>query len=155
MKYKIAVGKKKFEVEVGEVMDGLAQVTVGDETYEVSIENYADVIGAGQIRLPNKVQPPPRAQTPQAAAPRPSPTTQPAVATPPAGEGAVTAPITGQIIDIKVDIGQKVSAGQVVATIEAMKMENELMCAVSGKVLEIRVQPGDQIAAGDVILFIG
>ena len=41
MKYKIGVGDKKFDVEVGEIQNGLAMVTVNNKPYQVSIENYA------------------------------------------------------------------------------------------------------------------
>jgi biotin carboxyl carrier protein len=65
------------------------------------------------------------------------------------------APIPGLILDIKVTVGESVVAGQSVATIEAMKMENSLTSTVSGTVKEIRVQKGAQVATGDVVMIIG
>ena len=48
-----------------------------------------------------------------------------------------------------------VTAGQSVAIIEAMKMENSIAAHVSGKVLDIRVQKGSQVATSEVIMIIG
>ena len=65
------------------------------------------------------------------------------------------APIPGLIVEIKVHLGDKVQAGQSVAVMEAMKMENDLTSHVSGVVEEILVQKGTEVATGDVILRIG
>ena len=72
-----------------------------------------------------------------------------------AGTEVLTAPIPGLVLDIKVAVGDKVSAGQVVAVMEAMKMENNLISSVSGTVQEIRVQKGAEVSTGDVIMLIG
>jgi biotin carboxyl carrier protein len=72
-----------------------------------------------------------------------------------AGTEVVVAPIPGLILDIKVAAGDSVSAGQVVAVMEAMKMENNLVSNVSGTVQEIRVQKGAEVSTGDVIMLIG
>jgi biotin carboxyl carrier protein len=66
----------------------------------------------------------------------------------------VAAPIPGLIVKINVAVGDSVTAGQTVAIMEAMKMENNLTCAVSGTVQEIRVQKGSEVATGDVIMII-
>ena len=70
------------------------------------------------------------------------------------GAGTVTAPIPGLILRINVAVGDAVTAGQTVAVMEAMKMENNLTSAVSGTVQEIRVQKGSEVATGDVIMII-
>ncbi|WP_373499781.1 biotin/lipoyl-containing protein, partial [Desulfococcus sp.] len=70
------------------------------------------------------------------------------------GTGTVAAPIPGLILKINVAVGDTVTAGQTVAIMEAMKMENNLTCAVSGVVQEIRVQKGSEVATGDVIMII-
>ena len=53
------------------------------------------------------------------------------------GVGGVVAPLQGTVLDIKVNVGQNVNAGDVVAIIEAMKMENEIPSTVSGVVKSI------------------
>jgi len=161
MKYKIAIKNNKYEVEIGEINNGIAKVTVNGKSYEVTIENFAEVAqGAALAPAPR----PPAA--PQAPAPSPKPAPAPSAAPPkPAApspkpstaveeSGAVLAPIPGLIVDIKVKKGDPVIAGQTVATMEAMKMENNLVCNIDGVVKEIRVQKGSQCATGDVIMII-
>ena len=153
MKYQLEVGGKKFEVQIGEISEGIARVTVNDEPYEVKIENFTEVIGGGPARPPVQAS----AQAP-AAAPVPAAsasTSAPAPVAPMAGTEVVVAPIPGLILDIKVAAGDSVSAGQVVAVMEAMKMENNLVSNVSGTVQEIRVQKGAEVSTGDVIMLIG
>jgi len=169
MKYQLEVGGKKFEVEVGEISGGVAQVTVNDEPYEVKIENFAEVAGSSlpptAISAPAPAAPRPTATAPAAAPaassrPAPAAPAAPAPASPSpaaamAGTEVVTAPIPGLILDIKVAVGDSVAAGQVVAVMEAMKMENNLVSNVSGTVQEIRVQKGAEVSTGDVIMLIG
>jgi biotin carboxyl carrier protein len=70
------------------------------------------------------------------------------------GGGAVVAPIPGLILQIKVKVGDAVSAGQVVAIMEAMKMENNISSNISGTVASIRAGEGAQVTTGDVIMLI-
>ena len=73
----------------------------------------------------------------------------------PAGEGTpVTAPMTGNILDVKVNVGDTVSEGQPVIVLEAMKMENDVPASKSGKVTSITVKKGDTVNTGDVLLTI-
>jgi biotin carboxyl carrier protein len=153
MKYKIAVGEKKFEVEIGVIKDGLARVTVNDEAYEVNIENFAEVTGERAIKQSRPASVPTRTETPEPVFPEPPKAATPASA-PAAGSGAVIAPISGLILEVKVNVGDTVIIGQEVAVVEAMKMENSISSDISGKVFEIRVQSGDQVSTGDVLLII-
>ncbi len=67
--------------------------------------------------------------------------------------GAVAAPMPGKVLEIRVEEGQQVTAGQVVAVLEAMKMENHLSATDDGVVTEIRVAVGDQVEK-DVLLMV-
>ena len=125
MAYKIKIGNDKFEVVVGEVKSGHANVTVNGETYAVEIEKFD---------------------------PASSPAADTASAS---GTLQITAPIPGVILDIAVKAGEKVENGQTVAIIEAMKMENNLVSSIDGIVREIRVQKGDKVKTGDIIMVIG
>ncbi|MEX6633650.1 acetyl/propionyl/methylcrotonyl-CoA carboxylase subunit alpha [Hyphococcus lacteus] len=62
------------------------------------------------------------------------------------GDGVVKAPMAGMVANVSVNVGDTVSKGQVVATIEAMKMEHQLKAARDGIVLEVNVKSGDQVA---------
>ncbi len=67
---------------------------------------------------------------------------------PSAPEGAVRAPMQGTILRVKVKPGDKVKAGQVLAVLEAMKMENDIVAPRDGVVKEVLVQPGQTVQAG-------
>jgi biotin carboxyl carrier protein len=147
MKYKISVRDRSFEIEIGQIQNGMARVTVDQVPYEVKVET----IGAAPVP-----DPAPAAVVAPAAGPRPAGAKPaPAAAAAAAGMDTVVAPIPGLIIDIKVRVGEAVAAGHVVAIMEAMKMENNLTSRISGTVVEIVVQKGDQVSTDDVIMVIG
>ena len=58
----------------------------------------------------------------------------------------------GLILHVLVKPGDKVSNGQTVIKMEAMKMENEIKSSMDGKVKEILVKPQDNVAEGDILL---
>lgn len=162
MKYKIAIGNNKYEVEIGEINDGIAKINVNGELYEVIIENYAEVAQGTALGQTNRRPAGPQATDPGrlpasapavAAAPKPA-APSPAQTPTPEESGAVLAPIPGLILDLKVEVGDPVTAGQTVATMEAMKMENNIVSNTEGVVQEIRVQKGSQVATGDVIMIV-
>ena len=59
------------------------------------------------------------------------------------------APMPGQILKILVEIGQRVSAGDALVILEAMKMEQTLRAATDGVVEAVMVKQGDVVAPGD------
>jgi len=67
-------------------------------------------------------------------------------------EGAITAPMTGKIVSVKVQKGDQVKAGQVLCIIEAMKMENEIAAPRPGTVQELNVSEGSSVSEGEIIL---
>jgi acetyl-CoA/propionyl-CoA carboxylase biotin carboxyl carrier protein len=64
----------------------------------------------------------------------------------PARDGAVVAPMQGRIVLVAVEEGQAVATGDVIAVVEAMKMENAVHAAVDGVVRDLAVKVGDTIA---------
>ena len=63
----------------------------------------------------------------------------------------IKARIPGTITSIKVNVGDAVKARDVLATMEAMKMEQPIPCPKEGTVAEIKVAVGDKVKTGDVI----
>lgn len=70
------------------------------------------------------------------------------------GESAVLSPMPGMIIAVKVKVGDVVSAGDVVAVLEAMKMENEIRSSYAGVVKQIMVKEGDLAKSGTTIMLL-
>ena len=64
----------------------------------------------------------------------------------------ITAPLPGVITSVKVKEGEIIKAGQIVAVLEAMKMENDLQAERDGRVKEIKVEKGDSVLEGTVII---
>ena len=69
-----------------------------------------------------------------------------------AGADEISAPMPGQITKLLVEIGDDVRAGQDVAIIEAMKMENVLSSEARGSVRSIEVKIGDNLNVDDIIM---
>ena len=92
-----------------------------------------------------------------AAAPRPAaaaPAAQPVVSAG-GGSSAVTAPMPGKIISVKVSKGQQVKTGDVVVILEAMKMEQEIKSSLSGTVKDILVAAGETVKKEQAFILIG
>ena len=70
------------------------------------------------------------------------------------GSDAVTSPMQGTVLDVKVADGDEVDAGQVICIVEAMKMENEVTAHRAGVVAELSASPGQAVTAGQRICVI-
>lgn len=118
------------------------QVTVNGNTYEVEVEELG-----GSFT--------PTMQAPQATKVVTTPTNTPQAA--PQTNGAVNgtkvvAPMPGKIVDVKVSVGQSVKEGDLVAILEAMKMENEIFAPSAGTIASINVSAGTAVETNDVIV---
>jgi acetyl-CoA/propionyl-CoA carboxylase biotin carboxyl carrier protein len=67
---------------------------------------------------------------------------------------ALTSPMQGTVLKIAIEAGAQVEEGALVAIIEAMKMENEVMAHKSGTVVEVATSVGAAVGAGDVLAVI-
>lgn len=119
-------------------------ITVNGKTYEVEVE---EINGGGQTQS----APAPKPQATQAA-PAPAKKAQPSQPAPSAGAGDVTAPMPGTVLEVKVEEGQSVKAGDVVLILEAMKMENEITADTDGKVTKIYAPKGSSVNTGDPLV---
>jgi biotin carboxyl carrier protein len=64
----------------------------------------------------------------------------------------ITAPMPGRVLEVLVQPGQHVVAGDGLLILEAMKMENRLVAEATGTVSELRVAAGDMVDAGQVLV---
>ena len=64
----------------------------------------------------------------------------------------VVSPMPGQVVDLLVAPGEKVTAGQPVAVVEAMKMQNQLFAEADGVVKAINFSEGESVAADDLLM---
>ena len=103
------------------------KVVVNGKEYEVSVEEAA----AGTKPV----------ETSEAAPVKPVSSTAGAGA----GVNTITAPMPGTAINVGCHPGDKVSKGDILIVLEAMKMENEIMAPHDGTVTEVRVQQGLQL----------
>ena len=141
--YKFRINGNEYNVDINSVEGNIADVTVNGAPYQVEMEN-----------APAPVQKPAQASATATTAPASSATTTPAPkAAAPAGAGKpVTSPLPGVIIEVSVKEGQTVKAGQKVAVLEAMKMENEIQAPADGTVTAILVNKGDSVLEGAEIV---
>lgn len=141
--YKFKINGNEYNVDINSVEGSIAEVTVNGASYTVEMEN-APVAPAQAV--PTAAPAPAQAAAPAAQA-------APAPAAKPAGAGqAVTSPLPGVIIEVSVKEGQAVKAGQKVAVIEAMKMENEIQAPADGTVTAVLVNKGDSVLEGAEIV---
>ena len=110
------------------------RVTVNGTVYEIELE---ELTGA----------------TPAAAAPAAAPAPAPAAAAPAGGE-QVTSPMPGTILSVNVAAGDSVKRGQVLMILEAMKMENEIMCPCDGKIVYVNTSKGATVESGTLLCVI-
>lgn len=115
-------------------------ITVNGKSYEVDVE---EVGGAATVAAPVSAP---------AAAPTAAKTAAKPAATGKMGAKKVTAPMPGTIVSIKVNVGDKVESGTLVAVLEAMKMENEIFAGADGVVASVNAAAGDNVNTGDVLV---
>jgi pyruvate carboxylase subunit B len=84
-----------------------------------------------------------------------APASAPADSTPKVGEGTVMAPMQGLIVKLPVKAGDEVKLGDVVAVLEAMKMQNDIVTTVAGRVSHVYVKEGDVVSPNQPLLAVG
>lgn len=106
------------------------KVKVNGKVYEVELESVTET--SGSIQAPAKVAS--------------------------AGTGAgveVKAPVAGTILDVKVQVGQQVKRGQIIAILEAMKLENEVVSTADGVVKQVAVSKGQAVVNQQLLIVVG
>ena len=70
------------------------------------------------------------------------------------GAATIQAPMPGLVVGIPLELGAKVTHGQTVVILEAMKMENDLTSPITGTLKEVRVRKGQTVDQGEVLAVI-
>lgn len=129
--FKFTINGKQYQAAVNELEDNKAEVTVNGKSYKVEIEK--EEAPAAAIRRPAAA----------AAAPK---------AAQPAGLVTVKSPLPGSIMKVLVKAGQAVKKGDVLLTMESMKMENNIMADADGTVKNVFVEPGKNVMQDDKLV---
>lgn len=129
--YKITVNGKLYDVSVEEVGEILGGVQAAKTISTFVNKDNANTNNNNEKQISNKPQD-----------------------SIPIDENAISikAPMPGTILSFNVSVGDTVSEGQVLAILEAMKMENELVSPASGKVKSIHVEKGSSVVENQIIL---
>lgn len=127
-------------------------ITVNGVAYSVAVEETT--AGAAPIVA---APAPVAVQAPAAPVAAPAPAPAPSAAPAPAASGAagavkISAPMPGNINDVKVSVGASVKAGDVLCVLEAMKMENEIVAPQAGVVASVNCAKGDSVNVGELLL---
>jgi biotin carboxyl carrier protein len=138
--YRVRANGREYSASVVDRPGGGATVTIDGESFEVESVALASSSPSAPTAAPQVI-----AQGPAPGAGAPV-----ALAAP----GAVVAPIPGKIIAVKVKVGDTVRAHQVLAVLEAMKMENNVPSPTDGTVKEIAVSEGSEVSTGQTLMVI-
>ena len=125
------------------------KITVNGKVYDVSVEEIKSEKSKPAATVVNTATP---AAAPKQTATSAAPAPKAAVAIIDENAISVKATMPGTILSFNVAVGDKVEEGQVVAILEAMKMENEVTAPASGEVKSIHVEKGSSVVEGQVIL---
>ena len=141
--YKIKINGNNYNVTIDEVEDNVAKVEVNGTPYNVEFEK--PISKPKTISVVNR----------PAAAPAagPAPASKPAAAPAAAGGATVNSPLPGVVLEIKVKDGDKVTKGQVIMVLEAMKRENAIEAPCDGTIT-VKAQKGDSVLEGATLAVI-
>jgi len=112
-------------------------ITVNGTAYDVTV----DESGSGAAP----------AAAPAPAAKKAAPARKPAAPAGAQGGVAINSPMNGTIVDVKAKVGDKVTNGTVIAVLEAMKMENDIVSDRDGVIASINVSKGDSVETGALV----
>ena len=137
--YAVTMDGRSYDVKSERILPGLYSLLVGGESYEVSVYSpEADTYnvhlhdGMRRVQLLSPIGLVLKGQGGGASA-----------------QGlSVRAPMPGKVVRVLVSVGQKVSKGDGVIVVEAMKMQNEMQALSGGIVKEVRAREGDTVEGG-------
>jgi len=120
-------------------------ITVNGNVYEVDVE---EIVNGAPVATPVVSAP----VAAPAAAPAPAAPKAAPVASGSEGSVKIEAPMPGTVLKVNVKVGDKVSAGDAVVILEAMKMENEIAAPSDGVVASVNVSQGASVDTGALLI---
>jgi biotin carboxyl carrier protein len=167
-RYTVAVDGTPFTLDVIETAADRFEVTVGDQTFEATLESDQDLPGAvisPVMPVPDEPRPPVAVSSvPHAPSPpppgdpgRPPRTTAgtPGVASGGARADVLAAPMPGVVLEVHVVPGAVLKRGDPVLVLEAMKMRNTIRASRAAVVVSIEVEAGQPVGPGDPMVRLG
>ena len=127
------------------------KVTLKNKTYEVEVDQGEAMI----LDEYDAFVPAPAPASVAAAVPAPIPAAAPAAAPSAVAGEKVNSPMPGTIVKMNVKAGQTVKSGEVIAVLEAMKMENEIMAPHDATIVQILADVGTKVDTGTPIIVLG
>jgi len=129
------------------------KVTLKGKTYEVEVnQGEAMLLDEYEAYAPAPVAAPAAPAAPAV----PAAAAAPAAPAPVAAAGEqVNSPMPGTIVKVNVKAGQAVKSGEVLAVLEAMKMENEIMAPHDATVVQVLTDVGTKVDTGTPIIVLG
>ena len=134
--FQFTIDGRKYETTVNEIEDNIAEVTVNGTVFQVAIDK-------------KKTTPSIKPAAPRAAAAAPAATPR---AAQPAGSVVVKSPLPGSIVKVVAAAGQPVKKGDLLLTMESMKMENQVTSEYEGTIKSVLVQPGQNVMQDDKLV---
>ena len=132
-KYKYTINGNKYDVEIVDIVENIATVTVNGENYSVEMEKEPEP-EKKKVVIKSGAQAQPEAAASEGASAAKVNT-----------NNALKAPLPGVIREINVAVGDEVAVGDTVVVLEAMKMANNLEAEKAGKVTAVLVQVGESV----------
>ena len=137
METEIKIGDKVYQIEISEIQEGFLKVRINEKDYFFSQNEFGEIFpiekenllslqsfNGEEILLENL------------------------------GEKEIKSPIAGVISSIDVKEGEEVRPGKKLATLMAMKMENEIVSENYGKVKKIKVRTNQSVNAGNILIIL-
>lgn len=130
------------------------KITVNGTAYDVQVEEVNGTFAAAPVAAPDPQYKPMPVPRPVAPAPAPVKASAAPVAQSSANAETVESPLPGNVMSINVNPGDSVKAGQILLSLEAMKMENEIVAPHDATIKSLCVNKGDTVDAGAPLVII-
>ncbi|MBQ9253540.1 MAG: biotin/lipoyl-binding protein [Bacteroidales bacterium] len=143
--YKFKIHGTNYSVDIKSVEGQTIELELNGTPYQVEVDKQIKQTPKKVVLANRQASPSPSAvATTQDVTPK----------KPSGGANSIKSPLPGTILDVFVNVGDTVKAGQKLMLLEAMKMENQIDADRDGVIKSVGVRKGDVIMEGDVLVTI-